>query len=759
MRKTQRLTLLGLFLLGSCTTTPPQTGEQATPATPPISIATIGAPPANRISGAVTNPNLPAYPSASYGTVPASAGPGAGPPVSGSGNGDISFNFADTDIRTVVDQVLGGILHVNYTIDPSVTGTATLRTVVPLTRDELIPTLQTLLAQNNAVLVQSNGIYRVMAADQSASTPSLAANNAMGGSEVLPLTYASAPQLAAMLQPYVSKGGAILAEPNSNALLIEGDPATRAALTGLIQAFDVDALAGQSYALFPVTSGDAQDFATAFSAALAKQATPQTQGMVTVVPLERISAVLVIARAQSNINDATRIYDVLNQVQRETMRNWHVFYLNNSRADDAANLLQQAFTPDNVTAQPTPDATQSSSDISGSSSDNGSTDTSGMSSDTGTSGTGGLTSSPTLGSGSGGLGTGSGTTPSSNSSSTTQNSTSGASALLGPLSATSSGGTETEMRIIPDSKNNALLIYATPQEDDEVEAMLAKIDIVPLEVRIDATIAEVDLTGALQYGTQFYFKSGDINAVLSNAETAALATNFPGFVLSGAGSDAAPLAISALQSVTKVRVLSAPELMVVDGQAASLQVGDLVPYLAQTSQSTETSNSPVINSIDYRETGVILRVTPHVGTDGLVTLDLDQEVSGVSPTITTTGLNSPTFTERDVTSRIAIQDGQTIGLAGLISDNDSRENSGIPGLKNIPLLGGLFGTQDNNRTREELLVLITPHVVRSQQQALDLTQDMQQQLQNANMVPGALQATPIEGSADPDQAFRARMAQ
>ncbi len=156
---------------------------------------------------------------------------------------------------------------------------------------------------------------------------------------------------------------------------------------------------------------------------------------------------------------------------------------------------------------------------------------------------------------------------------------------------------------------------------------------------------------------------------------------------------------------------------------------------------------------------MILRVTPHVGSDGLVTMDIGQEVSGVSPTITTTGLNSPTFTERAVTSRVAIQDGQTIGLAGLISDDDSHENDGFPGLKNIPLLGALFSTQTNNRTREELLVLITPHVIRSQQQALDLTADLQQQLPNAMQVTGALQTTPVGGSADPDEALRARLSQ
>jgi general secretion pathway protein D len=305
-------------------------------------------------------------------------------------------------------------------------------------------------------------------------------------------------------------------------------------------------------------------------------------------------------------------------------------------------------------------------------------------------------------------------------------------------------------------QNNALLVYANRSEDDEITAMLAKIDIQPMQVRIDATIAEVDLTGQLQYGTQFFFKSGDINAVLSNATSAALQTSFPGFVLSGNGSDAAPLAISALQAVTKVQVLSSPELMVLDGQAASLEVGDDVPYLTQTSQETLTTTGQVINSINYRETGVILEVTPHVGSDGLVVMDVRQEVSEVSPTITTTGLDSPTFTERTVDSRVAIQDGQTIGLAGLISDNNSHSNQGIPVLKNIPLLGGLFGTQNNNRTREELLVLITPHVIRTQQQALDLTADMQQQVPNAAQVNATLQTTPIGGSPDPDAPLFAR---
>lgn len=697
---------------------------------------------ASRASGAIPAA-MPPRPSASYGQAQHPADTTGA--TTGAGGGDISFDFAGTDLRTVVAQILGGILHVNYTIDPSVTGTVTLHTVTPLTRAQVLPVLQTLLAQNNALLVRNDGLYNVIPAGQGGAA-GLAGDPALGGAVVVPLHYASAPQLAAMLKPYVSKGGSLTADPTANALIIQGDPSTRAALTGLVQAFDVDALAGQSYELFPVADGNAKSFADALSQALSQHGDMKIPRAVTVVPLERISAVLVIARARSYLTDAARIYGVLSQMQRETMRNWHIFYLRNSRANDAAYLLQQAFTPDNVTAQPSAAATQN---------DTSSSMNSGNSSTTGTStDTGGLLGATATAAQSGTSQTGGASTGKSG---TGQSATAGASALLGPLSASGAGGSANSLRIIPDEQNNALLVYATAQEDDEITGMLSKIDIQPLQVRIDATIAEVDLTGKLQYGTQFFFKSGGINAVLSESSSSALETSFPGFVLSGHGSDAAPLAISALQSVTKVKVLSSPELMVLDGQAASLQVGDSVPYLTQTSQSTDTSTSDVINSVDYRETGVILRVTPHVGSDGLVTMDIRQEVSGVSPTITTSGLNSPTFTERTVASRVAIQDGQTIGLAGLISDNDSHQNEGLPGLKNIPVLGGLFGTQDNSRTREELLVLITPHVIRSQQQALDLTADMQQQLPNAMQVTGALQTTPIGGSADPDEALRARL--
>jgi general secretion pathway protein D len=291
--------------------------------------------------------------------------------------------------------------------------------------------------------------------------------------------------------------------------------------------------------------------------------------------------------------------------------------------------------------------------------------------------------------------------------------------------------------------------------------MLRKIDILPLQVRIDAVIAEVTLNDSLQYGTQFFFQSGGINSVLSTSSGAVsgpsasnLGLNFPGFFIGGHSAGGAPFAIQALQQVTTVHVLSSPELLVLDNQPARLQVGSVVPYLSQTSQSTLTSDSPVISSINYQQTGVIMQVTPRVNSGGLVTLDVMQDVSDVAAGLTTTGINSPTFDERNVTSRVVVQDGQTIGLAGLITDSASLGNQGIPWLKDIPILGLLAGTQTNKRQRTELLILITPHVIHDQRDARALTDDLREQLINAAAVPNMLNNLRPSGSADPAARLR-----
>ena len=562
------------------------------------------------------------------------------------------------------------------------------------------------------------------------------------------------------------------ADPGRNVLLISGDPATREALINLVGAFDVDVLAGQSYALFPVTSGNAKDFATAMTEAMRASQGAAAAGVVRVVPMERINSILVVSGQPRYIDDARRVYGLVERTRRQTIRSWNVYYLQNSRSNDIAYVLQQAFTPNHVTAVPSARAAgrPAQSGANGQSgfnrnSGSGTTGTSGTGS-LGSSGGTGLGSASTSGSGTGGLsgGTGLGQQSASAQPDPSQNS---ANPLLGGLDPTggSSGNTDADtnsIRIIPNGENNAVLIYATSQERDTIQAMLRKIDILPLQVRIDATIAEITLNDSLQYGTQFFFKGGGINGALNfnSAATAAtagtFATGFPGFVLSGANGGNA--ALSALQNVTTIKVLSSPQLLVLDNEAARLQVGDLVPYLTSSSQSTVTSTSAIINSIDYRETGVIMEVTPRVNSGGLVTLDISQEVSDIDTAATSSSaIQSPTFQERNVRSRVVVQDGQTVGLAGLIRDTADQANQGIPWLKDIPLLGALASQQNNTRTRTELLVLVTPHVIHDQRDARALTEDLRDQLINAAAVPEQLGRRGFNGSPDPQQKIRRQL--
>ena len=335
-----------------------------------------------------------------------------------------------------------------------------------------------------------------------------------------------------------------------------------------------------------------------------------------------------------------------------------------------------------------------------------------------------------------------------------------------PLSAQGdTGATENRIRIIANRRNNALLVYATPSEYAIIEGMLRKIDIIPLQVLIEATIAEVTLNDTLNYGTQF-FLGGKVAGALTQAPgvtasttpgasqttfnvggtTTTIASGFPGFVLANGIREV----INALANVTQVKVLSAPQLMVLDNEPARLQVGSLVPVLTQSQQSTISPGAPIVNSIDYRDTGVIMLVTPRVNSGGLVTLDISQEVSNVAQT-PTGGISSPTFDQRLIRTRVAVQDGQTVGMAGLIRDTDQQGNSGIPVLKDVPVLGGLFSSQSNSRQRTELLVLITPHVVKDQRDARSLTEDLRNQLVNAGLARQELQHKPLRGSANPNR--------
>jgi len=576
---------------------------------------------------------------------------------------------------------------------------------------------------------------------------------------VVALRYAAAKDLAKLLEPYVGEGGKIAPDAGRNALIISGDAAVRQSLVGLIRAFDIDMLAGQSFALFPTGDGDVTKIAAGLEKVLQTGGESPLEGVVRVVPMPRVNAVLVVSSQPRYLEAAKRFFRLTGRVEDATARGWHVYYVQNGQSADLENLLQRAFTPGNVTAGNLPGRTAPGAEpvtmSAGRGFETGSLSGVGRGAGAGLTGLGGNPALPGAAGAAGGP-------------------TAAAAPEAPPPAAESLSGdkgaeAENRIRIIANRRNNALLIYATPSEYRVIEGMLRKIDITPLQVLIEATIAEVTLNDQLNYGTQF-FLGGKFAGILTTAGPAQTTTatgavpgntpttvtvggipvtmgsNFPGFVLANGVREV----LNALSAVTQVKVLSSPHLMVLDNEPARLQVGQQVPILTGTATSTLSTGAPIVNSIDYHSTGVIMQVTPHINSGGLVTLDIAQEVSDVAAPAANTAIGSPTFDDRLVRTRVAVQDGQTVALAGLIRDNAQEGNSGIPYLKDVPVLGTLFSSQTGTRARTELLVLLTPRVAHDQRDARALTEDLRRELVNAALVGPTLAHKPLRGSSNPN---------
>jgi general secretion pathway protein D len=301
-------------------------------------------------------------------------------------------------------------------------------------------------------------------------------------------------------------------------------------------------------------------------------------------------------------------------------------------------------------------------------------------------------------------------------------------------------GTRGEIRVLADDVKNALVVLAKPRDYRLVETALRKLDIVPLQVLIEATILEVQLNDNLRYGVEWYFKYGDSKAAFSRQGTResplappfgrlardVVTASLPGFSYFFQSSGV-NVVVNALNAVSDVNVVSSPQLFVLDNQTGTLQVGDQVPITTQSSVSTLNPDAPIVNSVEYRDTGVILSVTPRVNASGLVSLDVIQEVSDAVPT-TTSDISSPTIQQRRIESTVAVQSGETVALGGLIRDRRIDANQGVPYLSKIPVLGWLFGVSDEAASRTELLVLITPRVVSSADEARRITDDLRQRL-------------------------------
>jgi general secretion pathway protein D len=652
-----------------------------------------------------------------------------------SGNG-FDLNFENTPVATVAKVVLGDILGTGYTIDPRVQGTVSLVSVKPVPKSDIIFVLENALRLSGVVLVRDTAGYRLTPlgdavgagrVDAAASSPEPGY-----GVSVVPLQYVSAQTVLKLMDSFATKPGAVRADATRNLLLIQGSGAERRAAVDTALSFDVDWMRGQSVGIYPIANSAPEPIIAELEKIMDSGESGLSQSVVKFQAVSRLNAILVVSRKPALLRTAATWIRRLDSA--DTGRtSVHVYQVKYGEARQIARVLTEMFIGGSGSAQLDAASNQiapGSGTYSSSSADRLS-----LNNNSPGSSSGGFGSRTQPGAATGGA-TGFGAARDAAAANTPN---------LGTLdgggrSAGSGQPVLQNVRITADTVNNTLLIYADQENYRIIATTLQQVDQPQLQVSIDATIAEVTLTDELSYGVQFFLTSRNLGlkpdqgSVLNTQSAAAAAGTVANQFISRAlpgfnflvGPEAQPNAIlDALHTVTSVKVLSNPSLVVVNNQPAILQVGDVVPVSTGSATVLTTSNT-VVNTIDYRNTGVILRVSPRINVNGNVRLEVEQEISSVQPTAIPT--LTPTVSERKVKSSVSVASGQTVLLAGLISEQQNNTRNGIPLLDQIQGLGDAFSHQDKKNTRTELIIFIRPQIIRDGNDAHFVAEELRSKL-------------------------------
>jgi len=624
------------------------------------------------------------------------------------------------------------MLGVGYVIDPRVQGTISLSSGRPIPKSEVLFALENALRVAGIALVRDNAAYRLMPQAEAVGAGNTDAPERTEpgyGLSIVPLQYASAQMLIKLVENFGTKAGMLRSDPSRNLILIQGTGSERRTAIDLLLGFDVDWMQGQSVGIFPVENSNPEPIIAELEKIIDSGEGGVTQHVVRLQPIGRMNAILAVTRKPEVLRRIETWIGRLDNTNN-ARSSIHVYYVKYGEARQIARALNEIFgggagssssTFDSASGQIAPGSGLSSSS-SGSALGRLSVGTSGQAS-------GGYGMNSRTAAGSGADSAQNGSTASSGTAPTgglLDNSANGQLASRGGTGG-GIGGVLDGVRITADSVNNSLLIYASQEQYSIVERTVRQLDRPQRQVAIEATIAEVTLTDELQFGVQSYITSRDLglkpdtgsfgdsaSSAVVAAGNVALSRAIPGLnFLVGSGTTPR-LIINALHAVTDVKVLSNPSLVVIDNQVATLQVGNEIPI--QTGTATVlTGNNTVASTTDYRSTGIILRVAPRINANGNVRLDIEQEISNALTNTSTNTANNPltpTVATRKLRSSVAVASGQTVLLAGLISDTQNKTRSGIPGLDQLPGVGDLFAQTDKNVQRTELIIFIRPQIIR-----------------------------------------------
>ncbi len=713
------LAVASAFLVTSCSVLPPslRKADQA-----PIAPEAAAAPAARAVIETEARSPVTQEPTVISGTnlFVNTKGPRAPGPA---GPEEASLNFEGLDVREVAKVILGDYLRQSYTVHPAVSGTVTFRTVKPIARKDLLPTLEMLLRQNNAAVVVEEGVYKILPinAVRGSVSPQLGgvASPIPAGFSVMvvPLQYVGAREMAKLLEPFAADN-TVRVDEARNLVVIAGNQREMRHLLDTIELFDVDYLSGYSVGLFPIKSAEVKTLMADLDKVFGAGAQSPLAGIVRVIPIERMNALLIVTTQARYLDMAKDWIEKFDQVGTTSGGSrFFVYQVRNGKAENLAQLVGDLFSSRRTT-----------------------------------------TTAPTLAPGarpaelrSAPFGQ-QGSQPSTTTTSVTP-APGGASFQL--PGAGIPGQAANEVRVIADKDTNSLLILATPSDYEVIENAIRKLDVIPRQVLVEVMLAEVLLTDNADFGIDWFLTlnnntSGSLNsggglpASRTGVVTPAIANALNLVQLTGSGDIRAVL--NALGRDGRAQVLATPQIMVLDNQKAQIKVGNRISVQTQ-SQTGTTATTGTVNSFSYLETGILLAVTPRINSGGLVTLEVNQEVS--VPGETPAGNPNPNVNSRSAQTTVVVGSGETVVLGGLISEDNGRSTRGLPFLSKIPILGAAFGTQSFRRSRTELVLVITPRIISDTTQAREATQEIRRKLPSLEPFLPRIPKTPPYGAPNP----------
>jgi general secretion pathway protein D len=698
-----------------------------------------------------------------------------------SGAGMVTLNLDNADMYDFINQ-MSSILGLSpVLLDPAVTGSVSLIAPGPMSRDDAFSLFNLILKSRSAALVNNQGVYQVVplssalrndlelidhlpddASPGAASAPVVQppapdrkpddAKGAPLATHVIRVEFVPVKDLVEPVKLFATEGVSILAYERLNMLIFTDYAASAAKIQELVRMLDKSFLDPELVELVKIEYNAAADVADDLKQIFGSGSGDSSATGIAFLPLERLNAIFVMASTKRGLAEAKRWIKDLDTNASNKFQTF-VYVVQNSTASNIAMMISALYGGDSSGSDLSASSGGLGGGVGGGTSQNGrnsqgvgssssgsrfgsSSSLSSSGSMFGSQGSGSSYSDYGYGSGGGTFGSGSSLGPQLN--------TGARSVTSIILKGGTFSGLRDVVRVVVDDINNSLIIQSTPADYRYILGTIEKMDVLPRQAIIDAQIYEVDLTSELSYGLRGMLEG----RTEDNLTTAGVSDSG---LLSGStfayvgNSRQLMLALDALKTKTNVKVLEHPSLHAMDGTPSYIMVGAEVPYPAG---GYTASSGGYTSSVSYRNTGIYLSVLPRISASGMVTLEISQEVSNFGADLSIGDASAPVFPKTSVETTLSVRDGETVAIAGLIRDQNKWGRGGVPILSDIPVVGGLFGATTRNKTRTELIILITPHVIRTPDKFQETTQELKDSLRNVRKMADDVEDERIEDMED-----------